>query len=250
MQVEVREHGGDTPALRSPASRPLAALDLPLAIRPLDHHRRAQPLPEQPDNVPVTHAADHGGQEAVVGDGVEVGRQVGVKHLRVAPREEAGDLVQGLVGALLRAEAVGARLEVRFEDRLQHQADGGLDHPVPNGGDAEGPLPPTPLGDEDTPDGGGPVGVRPEFLGQMREERGDPVRLYGGQRDAIHAGGAPLGAHQGPGVTQEVGPEDLVIEEVKPEGGLRLGLAVQLPLEVPHTSWRFEPHGNPPASSP
>ena len=84
----------------------------------------------------------------------------------------------------------------------------------------------------------------------MREERGDPVRLYGGQRDAIHSGGAPLGPHQGPGVTQEVGPGDLVIEEVEPEGRLRLGLAVQLPLEVPHAVWRFEPHGNPPASSP
>ena len=49
-------------------------------------------------------------------------------------------------------------------------------------------------------------------------------------------GRALLGAHQGPGVTQEVGPGDLVIEEVEPEGGLRLGLAVQLPLEVPHRS--------------
>ncbi|MBP1779200.1 MAG: hypothetical protein H6Q86_5211, partial [candidate division NC10 bacterium] len=125
----------------------------------------------------------------------------------------------------LRAEAVGARLEVRLEDRLQHQAGGGLHHSVSNGGDAGGPLAPAPLGDEDPPDGIGPVGGRPEFLGEMHEERGDPVRLYGRQRDTIHAGGAPLGAHQGPGVTQEVGPEDLVLEEVKPEGGLRLGLA-------------------------
>jgi hypothetical protein len=59
----------------------------------------------------------------------------------------------------------------------------------------------------------------------MREERGDPVRLYGGQRDAIHAGRAALGAHQGPGVTQEVGPEDLVLAEGEPAGGRRLGLA-------------------------
>ena len=81
---------------------------------------------EQPDDAPVAHAAGHGGQEAIVGDGIEVGRQVGVEHLRVAPREAVGDLLHGLVGALLRAEAVGARLEVRLEDRLQHQADGGL----------------------------------------------------------------------------------------------------------------------------
>jgi hypothetical protein len=70
-----------------------------------------------------------------VGNGVAGGRQVGVEHLRVAPREGVGDLVQGLVGAPLRAEAVGARLEVRLAERLQHQADGGLRHPVSDGGD-------------------------------------------------------------------------------------------------------------------
>ena len=136
--------------------------------------------------------------------------------------------------------------DVALQERLLREAESNM----ASRASAERPLASTPLGDGHTPDGGGPVGVRPEFLGEMREERGDPVRLYGRQRDAIHAGRAPLGAHQGPGVTQEVGPGDLVIEEVKPEGGLRLGLAVQLPLEVPHTSWRFEPHGNPPASSP
>jgi site-specific DNA recombinase len=241
---------GHRPTLRRPATRPLAALDLSLAIRPLEHHGRTQPLAEQPAAGSVAHAAGHGGEEASVGNGVEVGRPVGVEHLRVAPREGVGDLVQGLVGAPLRAEAVGARLEVRLEDRLPHQADGGLRHPVSDGGDPERPLPPAPLGDEDPPDRVGPVGVRPEVLGQTREERGDPARLYGGPGAALYSGGAALGSHQGPGVTQDVGPGDLVIEEVKPEGGLRLGLAVQLPLEGAHAIWRFEPHGNPPASSP
>ena len=72
------------------------------------------------------------------------------------------------------------------------------------------------------------------FLGQMREERGDPVRLYGRQGDAIHTGGAALGPHQGPGVMQDIRPVDLVVEEVEPEGRLRLGLAVELPLEGAH----------------
>jgi hypothetical protein len=67
MQVEVREQRGNRPALGSPVTRPLAALDLSFAIRPLDDHRRAEPLPEQPADVPVTHAAGHGGQEAIVG---------------------------------------------------------------------------------------------------------------------------------------------------------------------------------------
>ena len=107
-----------------------------------------------------------------------------------------------------------------------------------------------PLGDAHTPDGVGPVGVGPEFLGQTREERIDPARLYGGQGGAVRTGGTPIGPHHGPGVTQEVRPVDLVVEEVEPKGGLLLGLAIQLPLEVPDMLWRFEPHGNPPAGPP
>jgi len=88
------------------------------------------------------------------------------------------------------------------------------------------------------------------FLGQTREERTDPVRLHGGDGAAIHTGGAPVRAHHGPGVPQEVRPVDLVVEEVKPEGGLRLGLAVKLPLEGAHCLWRFKPHRNPPRVPP
>jgi hypothetical protein len=239
----------DTP-LRGPAASPFAASRLLLPIVPLDHPRGAEPLREEPEDVPVRHAARHRRQEWGMRNRVEVGREVGVEHLRVALRERAGDLRHGLVRVLLRPEAVGARLEVRLEDRLQDQDGGRLDYSVPHGGDAEGPLPALPLGDHYTPDGIGSVGVRPEFLGQTREERTDPVRLDGGDGDAIHSGGAPVRAHQGPGVTQEVRPVDLVVEEVKPEGGLRLGLAVELPLEGAHCLWRFKPHSNPPRVPP
>ncbi len=180
---------------------------------------------------------------------VEVGREVGVEHLRVAPGEVGADLLHGLVGVLLRAEAVGARLEVRLEDGLQDQAGRGLDHPVPHGGDAEGPLAATPLGDQHTPDGVGPVGVRsgvprPDARGTDRPR--PPLR----RRWSPHRPrGAPVRPHQGPGVTQDIRPVDLVVEEVEPEGGLRLGLAVELPLESPHRLRRLEPHGNPPRVS-
>ena len=65
MQGAVREQRGDRPTLRSPATRPLAALDLPLAIRPLEHHGRAQPLPEQPTDGSVAHAAGHGREKVL-----------------------------------------------------------------------------------------------------------------------------------------------------------------------------------------
>lgn len=113
-----------------------------------------------------------------------------------------------------------------------------------------GRSPPAPLGDQHTPDGVGPVGVRPEFLGETREERSDAARLYSGNGGPVNTGGTPIASHHGPGLTQDVRPVDLVVEEVEPKGRFLLGLAVQLPLEIPHAIWRFQPHGNPPASAP
>ena len=145
-----------------------------------------------------------------MGDRVEVGREVGVEHLRVPGGEMGADLRHGLVRVFLRPEAVGARLEVGLEDGLQDQAGRGLDHPVPHRRDAERAFAPTPLGDGHTPDGIGSVGMRPEFLGQTREERIDPVCLHGGDCDTVHTGGAPVRPYQGPGVTQDVRPVHLV----------------------------------------
>ena len=47
------------------------------------------------------------------------------------------DLGDGVVGSAPRAEAVAARLEVRLEDRFEHQLEGGLHHPVSHGRDPQ-----------------------------------------------------------------------------------------------------------------
>src|ERR1700745_3340855 len=44
------------------------------------------------------------------------------------------------MGPALRAEPVGAREEIRLEDRLQHQLQGRLDYPVGDGGDPQAAL--------------------------------------------------------------------------------------------------------------
>ena len=72
---------------------------------------------------------------------VEVGREVSIEHLRVAPGAVATSLFHSLMDVPLRAKAVEARLKVRLNDRLQHQKRGGLDHPVPNGKDPYHTLP-------------------------------------------------------------------------------------------------------------
>lgn len=84
--------------------------------------------------------------------------QVGVDDLRAAGLELAGQIVHGLVGVALGAEAVGARQAVRLADRFAPQARGRLDPPVPHGRDPQGPLPAVRLRDADPPHGGRPVG--------------------------------------------------------------------------------------------
>src|SRR5271166_2392435 len=47
------------------------------------------------------------------------------------------DLSNRVVRTPVRPEAIRARLEIRLEDRLQHQLKASLDHPVSNGRDTE-----------------------------------------------------------------------------------------------------------------
>ena len=68
--------------------------------------------------------------------------------------------------AAARAIAKGVVLEVRLEDRLQHDLGGGLNHPVPNRRDAEGTFATPRLRDRRPPHRIGPVRLRHEFLAQ------------------------------------------------------------------------------------
>ena len=61
------------------------------------------------------------------------------------------DLGDGVLGAAAGAEPVGARVKVRLEDRLQHQLERGLDHPVPDGRDPQAALLAAGLGDQPLP---------------------------------------------------------------------------------------------------
>ena len=84
---------------------------------------------------PTTHPTDEGRMI----DLVEACRDVGLEHPLVIPigRSEVMNLGDGVLGSALRAEAIGAWLEVRFEDRLEHQLQGGLHYPVGCGRDPQ-----------------------------------------------------------------------------------------------------------------
>ena len=79
-------------------------------------------------------------------DGVEARLDVRVQHPAIAVGAVAVDLGDRVVCAPHGPETVGDRQKAGLEDRLQHQLEGCLDHPVGNGRDAELAHLPAPAG--------------------------------------------------------------------------------------------------------
>ena len=69
----------------------------------------------------------------------EVVGQIAVNNLVVPLIQKAMDAVHRVMGAPSRPVGVLLRLQVRFEDRLQHEQGRRLRHPVPYAGDAQWP---------------------------------------------------------------------------------------------------------------
>src|SRR5690554_1526146 len=95
------------------------------------------------------------------------------------------NLGDGVLSAALRAEAVTARLEVRLEDRFEHQLQGSLRHPVGNGGDAQAAQLAVRLRNPPLPHSGGgePAGL--EVISQPSQELPDVT--YGAGGYPVHA---------------------------------------------------------------
>ena len=120
---------------------------------------------------------------------------------------ELMNLGDGVLSPPIRAEAVGARLEVRLEDRFEHQLECCLDHSVPSGWDAEPALlrcarfRNQPLA----------YGQRPETAGlQINPHLGEKgllaaFRLHRVGRLSVHSGRTStlVAAHPTPGYTQK-----------------------------------------------
>jgi len=85
-------------------------------------------------------------------DFVKAGRDVGVQHPLIGVGPQHVDLGDRVVGSTFRAEPVGARVEVRLEDRFQDQLERGLHHPVRGGRNSQAAELPAALGDHPLPD--------------------------------------------------------------------------------------------------
>jgi hypothetical protein len=119
---------------------PILAEDACLAER-LDQGQHA-PVPDSP---PQPH------HERAVVDLIKAGRDVAFQHPLIPMGCQQVDLGDGVLRPAARAEPVRARVEVRLEDRLQHQLERGLDHPVPDGRDPQAALLAAGLGDQPLP---------------------------------------------------------------------------------------------------
>ena len=171
-------------------------------------------------------------------DLVEAGRDVTLQHPPIPAGGEQVNLGDRVLGAASGAEAVGARPEVRLEDRLQHQLERGLHHPVPHGRDAQPAELAARLGDHPLTDGQRPEGPSLQLGTQVGQERllaAHPLDVEG--RLAIHPSGARtlVAPHPAPPNQQERRITDEVeqVTEPAPQAhrwpSMQLGLDPQYP---------------------
>src|SRR5215203_1859558 len=154
------------------------------------------------------------------------------------------ELSDRVLGAASGTEPIRAGLEVRLPDRLQHQLEGGLHHPIPHGRDPQ----PTPLaggaglGDQPLPHGQGPKAAVLQAGPQLREEGLlAPHRLDVVGGFAVHPGRAgPLVApHPTPPNQQERRVAHEVVQITKPTGPILGCPSVQLGLDSSYPRLRL-----------
>jgi hypothetical protein len=146
-----------------------------------------------------------------------------------------------------RPIAVRGGVDVRLEDRLDHQFRRGLRHPVPDCRDAERALAAAGLRDHHPPHRLWSIRLRPQVLAEPLKPVLEPLRLDPFERHAVRARRSAIGARQVVGRAQDVRPPDLVVEQVEPEARLSLRLFVEFSLQSPDLVGRCEAHRQSPS---
>jgi site-specific DNA recombinase len=201
--------GRDHPALRGPGDRPLKTR--------LRHHPCLQPQADQLEHPPVAHPLGHLSQQPLMADLAEEVADVELRDELAARDEPGAKPLHRLRRRPLRPEPVRARMEVRLENRFQHNLRGGLSHPVTDRRDTQRPLAVIGFGDVHAPGRRGTVGACAQVLLESGEQPLDPVLLpHVRQGDPIHPGRAPVLAHAVPRLPQDVTPVNTVIQSVEP----------------------------------
>src|SRR6202163_1015475 len=151
----------------------------------------------------------------------------------MAPADQPVHFLDRVYRSTNGAVAVGVVLEVRLEDRFQHELGGGLYYPIPDGRNAERSLASVRLRYRHPPHRIGPVRLRNQFLAQARQPPLQARRLDPRKGHSVPARRTRICSGQRIGVSQDVLAVNLVVEQVEAEGRLRLRLTVQLSLKGP-----------------
>jgi hypothetical protein len=185
----------------------------------------------------VSDSRPHPRHERGMRDFVEAGFDVALNHPLVVTIAggEVAHLGHGVMSPAHRAEPVGAREEIRLEDRLQHQFQGCLDDPVGDGGNAQAAQLAVRLGNHPLPYWQRPETAVLQRGPQVTEEVPGPgPHRDGGRGAAIHPRclGSPVRPHPIPGDPKERGIGDEVEQVIEPSMRIFYCPTVQLGLDL------------------
>ena len=222
--VDVAQQRRDRSPLRGPfpfLSRPVRAALAALTV--LLDHRHLQPRLDEAEHPSVAHAPRDALHQLRVRYLAEVVREVRINHFVAAPVQQTMDPSDRVLGASSRPVSVLLRLQVRLEDRRQHQHRRRLRNPVPQAWNAQGTeLPRLLLRDEHLSHRTRLVGAFLQVPRQFPDPAFHSVRLDVRDRDTIHACRSAVAPGQRPCRQQEVLPPYLVDKGVKSPPGFFL----------------------------
>ena len=179
--------------------------------RPVVHHTRIQPQPDQLEHPPIRHAPPDLDQQPVLVDLAEEVPDVGLDDRTCRPRGNPTRIISSAsVATALRAEPVTTRQEVGLENRFQHQLRRLLRHPVAHRRDAQRPLRPSGLGISTRRTGAGRYMPARRSSRKFRQHPLDAVVLHRGQGHPIDPGRTTIRSHPLPRLHQDVTPADPV----------------------------------------
>src|SRR6478609_6867833 len=174
-------------------------------------------------------------------DFVETGFDVTFHDPLIGVGREMAHLGHRVMSPAPRAEPVRAREEIRLEDRLQHQLQRCLDHPIPDRGDPQATPLAARLGDHPLTYRQRAEAAVPQLGPQLVEEHLDALaRRDGGCCRAIHPGraGTLVAPHPIPGDQQERRIGDEVEQIIEPAMRIITSPTVQFGLDLPYPTLR------------
>src|SRR5439155_17131256 len=149
-----------------------------------------------------------------------------------------------------RARDVGRRHCPRSQPQrsVQHELGGSLNHALADRRNTERTLASAVrFRDHHPPHRIGPVCLRDQFLAQARQPCLHARRLDLREGHPIHPRRTRIVASKRIGMAQDILSANLVVEHIEAESGLRLRLAIELPLKAPDLFRRYKAHHQSPS---